>query len=58
MMSVDLEHLAAIYCRCVSSPEWTNVGHVERYLDRADEFPRRAEGEGALLEQAPRDAPS
>ena len=38
------------------SREWTTPEHVERYLDRADEFPRRREGERALLERMPRDA--
>jgi SAM-dependent methyltransferase len=37
----------------VASEEWTTAAHVERYLERADEFPRRAEGESALLEQVP-----
>jgi hypothetical protein len=35
--------------------EWTTAERVNRYLDRADEYPRRAEGESALLEQVPRD---
>lgn len=33
--------------------EWRDPEHVGRYLERADEFPRRAEGESALLEKAP-----
>ncbi len=33
--------------------EWTNADHVDRYLSRADEFPRRAEGESVLLEHLP-----
>lgn len=37
--------------------EWTaNVRKVDRYLDRADEFPHRAEGESVLLEHVPSDA--
>ena len=36
--------------------EWTTAAHVHRYLGRADEFPRRAEGESVLLEHVPRDA--
>jgi tRNA (cmo5U34)-methyltransferase len=35
--------------------EWTTPGHVERYLERADEFPRRVEGESVLLAQVPRE---
>jgi len=35
--------------------EWTTAVHVARYLDRADEYPRRTEGESVLLEHVPRD---
>jgi tRNA (cmo5U34)-methyltransferase len=38
------------------SEEWTIAERVERYLERADEFPHRAEGEGVLLEHIPSDA--
>ena len=38
------------------APEWSTASHVERYLERADEFPRRTEGESVLLEHVPRDA--
>jgi SAM-dependent methyltransferase len=35
------------------SEEWTIAERVNRYLDRADEFPHRDEGEGVLLEHVP-----
>ena len=34
----------------VPAGEWTSADHVGRYLERADEFPRRAEGESVLFE--------
>jgi tRNA (cmo5U34)-methyltransferase len=40
----------------VPAEEWTSPEHVHRYLARADEYPRRAEGESVLLEHVPRDA--
>jgi len=40
----------------VPAEEWTTAEHVHRYLGRADECPRRAEGESVLLEHVPRDA--
>jgi tRNA (cmo5U34)-methyltransferase len=38
------------------SEEWTNAEHIRRYLHRADQYPRRAEGDSVLLEHVPRDA--
>ena len=35
------------------SEEWTVPERVSRYLDRADEFPHRAEGEAVLLDHVP-----
>lgn len=40
----------------MATEEWTTAEHALRYLARADAYPRRAEGEGALLEQVPGDA--
>jgi tRNA (cmo5U34)-methyltransferase len=40
----------------VPSAEWIDSERVQRYLARADEFPRRAEGESVLLEHLPDDA--
>jgi len=40
----------------VASEEWTTADHACRYLALADSVPHRAEGEGALSEQVPRDA--
>jgi tRNA (cmo5U34)-methyltransferase len=39
-----------------SMSEWRDPERVRCYLDRADGFPHRAEGESVLLEQVPEDA--
>jgi tRNA (cmo5U34)-methyltransferase len=39
----------------MASHEWTTAEHVTQYLERADEYPRRAEGESLLLELVPGD---
>jgi len=40
----------------MASEEWTTAAHVDRYLALADGVGHRAEGEGVLSEQVPRDA--
>jgi SAM-dependent methyltransferase len=40
--------------KSMAPDEWTTADHVYRYLGRADDCPRRAEGESALLEHVPR----
>ena len=40
----------------MASEEWTTAAHANRYLALADCVPHRAEGEGVLSEQVPRDA--
>lgn len=39
----------------MAADEWTTAEHALRYLRRADEYPRRAEGESVLLEHVPAD---
>jgi len=40
----------------MAAEEWTIAEHANRYLALADSVPHRAEGEGVLSEQVPRDA--
>jgi tRNA (cmo5U34)-methyltransferase len=40
----------------VPGEEWKTAEHANRYLALADEVPHRAEGEGVLSEQVPRNA--
>ncbi len=40
----------------MASEEWTSAAHANRYLALADAVPHRAEGEGVLSQQVPRDA--
>jgi hypothetical protein len=42
--------------RAMPAEEWTTAAHVDRYLELADAYPRRAEGESVLLAYVPRDA--
>src|SRR5207253_3082064 len=39
----------------VPAGEWSSADHVGRYLERADEFPRRTEGDSVLVEHVPPD---
>ncbi len=39
-----------------SGEEWKDAAHADRYLAMADDVPHRAEGEGVLADQVPRDA--
>ncbi len=49
------DHTAIIDNAGVPPSEWTIPERVRGYLDRADSFPHRAEGESILLEQVPDD---
>lgn len=40
----------------MASEEWATPSHANRYLAMADQVPHRAEGEGVLADQVPRDA--
>jgi tRNA (cmo5U34)-methyltransferase len=40
----------------VAGEEWRTAEHANRYLAMADDVPHRAEGEGVLSDQVPRDA--
>jgi tRNA (cmo5U34)-methyltransferase len=40
----------------MAAEEWSSAEHALSYLSRADTLPHRAEGEGVLLEQVPKDA--
>ena len=40
----------------MAGEEWTIAEHANRYLAMANDVPHRAEGEGVLCEQVPRDA--
>lgn len=40
----------------MASEEWATPSHANRYLAMAEQVPHRAEGEGVLAEQVPRDA--
>lgn len=39
----------------MAGEEWRDAERVDRYLARADEFPRRLEGESVLLDHVPRE---
>ena len=40
----------------MASEEWSDQQHVGRYLEKADRFPHRDEGESVLFDHVPRDA--
>lgn len=40
----------------MAAEEWTTAEHVHRYLDRADEYPHRGEGESVLRDHVPHGA--